>query len=191
MLFRSLYGTWECPNCKEVKWGLASELNYIFTCHRGPYKYREVPLVYDPLHIQGTADGWLKGLGDPMMLEIKSIGTGTLRFEAPDLLAEHNNDFEKAWRALEAPFMKHIMQVQIYMKLAELTGLEDYPKEAVLIYEAKANQEVKEFVVPKSDFGINHIFESAAMIAKAVEDGVPPQCNISGNGCVRCKEYND
>lgn len=179
-----LYGKWYCIECEEYFWGGAD-------CHEGPLEYREVPLFYEPLRIFGHADGWLVGLGEPLMLEIKSVGEGTLRWECPELLAENDYDFNKTWRAIEAPFMKHIMQVQIYMKLAELLNYENCPQEAVIIYEAKPNQEVKEFVVPKSDFGISHLFEAAAMIVEAVKNQTPPPCNIAANGCARCKEYTN
>ena len=179
-----MFGKWYCPACEEMFWGGTD-------CHEGPLEYREVPLFYEPLRIFGHADGWLVGLGDPLMLEIKSIGVGTLRFEAPELLIENNNDFDKAWKAINAPFMKHITQVQIYIKLAELLGYENVPQEAVLIYEAKPNQEVKEFVIPKSDFGITQLFDAAAMIVEAVKNQTPPACNLGQNGCAKCKGYDD
>jgi len=185
----NLYGKWECINCGKQEWGLAYP--ECPSCEAPCTVYKEVSLYYDPLQIAGHADGWLIGLGEPLMLEIKSIGMGTLRFEAPELLAENDNDFEKAWKNLNAPFMKHIMQVQIYMKLAELIGYDNVPQEAVLIYEAKPNQQAKEFVVPKSDFGIAHLFEAAAMINECVKNNTPPACNISADGCGKCKGYND
>lgn len=177
-----LYGKWYCVECEEMFWGGSD-------CHDGPLEYREVPLFYEPLRISGHSDGWLVGLGDPLMLEIKSVGVGTLRWEAPELLIENDNDMEKAWRALKAPFLKHITQVQIYMKLAELLGYENAPQEAVLVYECKSNQEAKEFVVHKSDFGITELFDAAEMICNAVRDRIPPVCNLSSTECSNCKGY--
>ena len=179
-----LYGKWYCTECEEMFWGGSD-------CHDGPLEYREVPLFYEPLRISGHSDGWLIGLGDPLMLEIKSVGMGTLRWEAPELLAENDNDFDKAWKALNAPFKKHITQVQIYMKLAELLGYDNVPQEAVLIYEAKPNQEAKEFVVRKSDFGITELFDAAKMICDAIRDKVPPVCNLSPTECSNCKGYTN
>lgn len=180
----TLYGKWYCLECDEYFWGGTD-------CHEGPLEYCEVPLFYEPLRIFGHADGWLTKLGDPLMLEIKSIGVGTLRWESPGLLIENNNELDKAFAAIESPFMKHVNQVQIYMKLAELIGYENNPQEAVIIYENKANQEAKEFIIPKSDFGIAHLFDAAAMIVQAVKDGTPPPCNIDGWGkCTRCGEYD-
>lgn len=180
----NLYGKWYCAECEEMFWGGSD-------CHDGPLEYREVPLFYEPLRIYGHSDGWLVGLGDPLMLEIKSVGMGTFRYEVPDLIAEYDGDFEKIWKNVNAPFMKHITQVQIYMKLAELLQLENHPQEAVIIYEAKATQDVKEFVIPKSDFGIEHIFEAAKQIVDAVDKGEPIPCNISANGCYKCRGYDE
>jgi hypothetical protein len=180
----TLYGKWYCSECEEMFWGGSD-------CHEGPLEYREVPLFYEPLRISGHSDGWLIGLGEPLMLEIKSLGEGTLRWECPELYAENGYDFNKTWKAINAPFMKHIMQVQIYMKLAELLGYENVPQEAVIIYEAKPNQESKEFVIPKSDFGISHIFEAAQMIVDSIKANTPPVCNIGPEGCGKCKGYND
>jgi hypothetical protein len=179
-----LYGKWYAPSIDEYFWGGAD-------CYDGPLEYCEVPLFYEPLRISGHSDGWLVGLGNPLMLEIKSIGMGTFRYEARDLIAEHNGDFEKIWKSVTAPFMKHITQVQIYMKLAELIGLANCPQEAVIIYEAKATQEIKEFVIPKSDFGIEHLFEAAADIVAAVDKKEPLPCNIGADGCYKCRGYNE
>lgn len=179
-----LHGKWECLECGEFFWGDVY-------CHEGPLVYKEVPLFYEPLRISGHSDGWLVNLGDPMMLEIKSIGMGTIRWEANELLMEHGNDFGKIWDAVKAPFMKHITQVQIYMKLAELLEMPDYPKEAVIIYENKSTQEAKEFVIPKSDFGIEHLFESAQRIVDAINNGGSIPCNINAEGCSKCKDYKD
>lgn len=188
-----LYGRWQCQICGEMVWKTSADLDqeseHEDSC--GPWDYREVSLYYKPLHIAGHADGLLVDLGDPLMLEIKSIGAGTLRWEAGELFAENNGDFEKTWKQLDAPFMKHVNQVQIYMKLAELLELEYQPKEAVLIYESKASQDVKEFVVTKSDFGIADIFSAAQMIADAVVAKTPPVCNIAAGGCKRCKGFTD
>ena len=179
-----LYGKWYCTECEEMFWGGSD-------CHDGPLEYREVPLFYEPLRISGHSDGWIVGLGDPLMLEIKSVGVGTLRWEAPELLMDNDNDMDKAWKALKAPFQKHITQVQIYMKLAELLGYENVPQEAVLVYECKSNQEAKEFVVHKSDFGITELFDAAEMICNAVRDRIPPACNLSSTECSNCKGYTN
>jgi hypothetical protein len=68
--------------------------------------------------------------------------------------------------------------------------MNSYPKEAVFLYESKVDQEVKEFVVPKSDFGIMELFDAAAIIVKAVAEQTPLDCNINGAElCSKCKAY--
>lgn len=184
----NLWGKYYCKDCRSTFIGTPSD----HKADASYLEYREVPLVYEPLRIAGHADGILLNFGDPLLLEIKSIGAGTFRFEAPGLMAEHGGNLDAMWKALDAPFMSHIKQAQMYMKLAELMGMEIQPQEALFLYENKSNQSHKEFVVPKSDFGISHILEAAQMIVDAVDKGEAPSCNIDHNeGCYQCKVYND
>jgi hypothetical protein len=182
-----LYGLWRCTACGQKYWGLMDEC-----CTELASEYLEVPVHNKELRISGHADGWLKGFDSDMLLEIKSVGEGTIRWEAPELLIEHNNDFKKAWSSLKQPFTPHIMQAQVYMKLLEGMFPDDHPKEAIFIYESKVDQEVKEFVVAKSDFGVTELFEAAAMIVAQVELGEPPACNVGGpNLCGSCRDFDD
>lgn len=185
----NLYGLYKCRGCGSKFWNMGN--TPCSDCEAVEWDYNEVPLNYEPLRISGHSDGWLIGFGNPLMLEIKSVGVGTFRYEAPQLLKENDNDFEKTWKKLTEPFGKHVTQIQIYMKLAELIGYPDVPQEAVLIYEAKATQDIKEFVVPKSDFSINHIFAAAERIVKAVDNLTPLDCNISPTGCKKCEGYKN
>jgi hypothetical protein len=183
-----LYGKWHCQGCGEEDWLLSSELHRDPTC--GPYVYREVPVYSDAHRISGHADGWLKGFGEDLLLEIKSVGEGTFRWEDPALWANSNNDFKTAWKSLKTPFYTHIMQTQVYMKLLEIMYPENHPKEAIFIYESKVDQELKEFVVTKSDFGVIELFEAALMIVDAIDKQVPPPCNINPTGCYKCEVHN-
>ena len=181
-----LYGLWACTQCPYTEWGFG--WNECPSCPVGlVIDYKEVPLWYEPLRISGHADGWLKGFGDDLLLEIKSVGEGTVRFEDPALHSACGGDMKKIWAALKSPFTTHINQVQIYMELMERMGIPDAPKEAVFIYESKATQEVKEFVVSKNTFHVQTLFEAAEKIVAAVDKGVPPSCNIDPvNGCYKC-----
>jgi len=184
-----LYGKWYCQGCGETDWLLSTELHRTPTC--GPYVYREVPVHSDAHRIAGHADGWLKGFGDDLLLEIKSVGEGTIRWEDSALWANSNNDFKTAWKSLKTPFYTHEMQAQVYMKLLEIMNPEDHPKEAIFIYESKVDQELKEFVVTKSDFAVAALFDSALAIVDAINKQVPPPCNINPAGCYRCEVHND
>jgi len=185
----NLYGIYQCIACGAKDWNMG---DVCVSCDSPSLQYKEVPLVYEPLRIHGHADGILLNFGEPLMLEIKSLGAGTFRFEAPEMTYEHDGNIDKMWKAMSAPFMTHIMQAQMYMKLAELIGLPYQPQEALFLYENKATQEVKEFVVAKSDFGVTPILEATALIVAAVDKHEAPTCNISANeGCYQCKGYEN
>lgn len=191
-LFRdmgNLWGRWQCLDCGQVYTGFADKHAHHEVALQ---KYKEVSLNYPPLRIAGHSDGLLVNFGDPLMLEVKTIGPGTFRFEAPNIFYTNDGDFAKMWDAIKSPFAGHVAQVQIYMKLAELLKLPFIPQEAVLIYENKATGEYKEFIVPKSSFAIKHLFDAAEMICKAVDSLTPPYCNVGGlQGCKQCKEYDN
>lgn len=182
----NLYGLWECSKTGEKVWDVSGNLP-----KEKSWVYRELPLKSEEYRISGHADGWLKNFGDDLLLEIKSIGEGSIRWYAPDIAYAHST-FSEMWNAISAPFHEHIQQAQIYMKLIELMGLPNPPQEALILYEAKATHEVKEFVVKKSDFGVDELFEAAKRIVAAVDNGVPPICNISGgSGCKKCSTYTE
>jgi hypothetical protein len=182
----TLYGMWEMMETGATYWGFASDHDDKYTV-----KYREVPLDNEELMITGHADGWLVGFGEPLLLEVKSIGIGSMRYYSPGLV-KADSDFAAAWKAIETPFESHISQVQLYLKLLELSDHEVTPQEAVIIYESKVNQEVKEFVIRKDSWGINHLLDAAKMIVEAVKTKTPPDCNNGGRMlCQGCRGYKD
>jgi hypothetical protein len=161
-----------------------------------PTEYMEMTLVSKKHKIVGHTDGWVKNLGNDFLIEIKSIGTGTIRFEAPSLLSQANNDLDTAWRHIRQPFKTHMLQGQVYLHLCHLMveeGLVDVaPKEIVFIYELKSNQDYKEFVVAYDPEYVTDIFDSALDVAWAVDNDRPPTCNIDPvNGCKRCASFKE
>lgn len=182
-----LYGVWQCTECKMADWLLSPAL--CPKCDEPTMEYREVPVEYPPLRIKGHADGWLKGFGSDLLMEIKSVGLGTFMWLDRPGFMEAEQNFDKAWKNLRSPFESHVAQVQLYMKILELSGREDVPQEAVMIYEAKPTQEIKEFVIQKDDWAVGEIIAAAEMVVKSVEDGKPPLCNIGGSaGCKQCTD---
>lgn len=186
----NLYGRWYCSTDNRYEWGLSSEVN------NGPsiFEYAEVPLVSKKHKIAGQADGWVKGLGTDFLIEIKSIGPGTLRFEAPYLLAEADGDIEKAWKNVKSPFRTHQLQGQIYLHLCHLMVeeklLESAPTEIVFIYELKSSQDYKEFTVQYNPEYTKDIFEKAMDVSWAVDNNRPPVCSINPVvGCKRCAPF--
>jgi hypothetical protein len=180
-----LYGVWETQGSNT--WATAKDLAGDLK-----KKYKEVPLVYPELMIAGHSDGWVKGLGEDCLIEIKTIGAGTIRIESPDLFAKAEGDLTKAWRSIRRPFRSHILQGQMYLELAKRIFGDDAPKEIVFIYELKADQDYREFVI-KADYEfVEPIFEKAQRVVNAVKANEPIECNIGGElGCKSCKQFGE
>lgn len=182
-----LYGKWQEEH--GTPWALSDIVD-------SNAKYLEVPLRSDKHMIRGHADGWIKGLGDDCLIEIKSIGSGGIRMEAPAIMAQADDNVEKAWKNIKAPFRDHQMQGQVYLHLCHLMVeenlLESAPNEIVFIYELKANQEYKEFVVQYNPEFTKDIFDKALDVAWAAENDRPPLCskNIE-KGCKRCAPFQE
>ena len=182
-----LYGLWS--DSTGSSWAVSKDV------HKS-VDYAEVPLRSDKYMMRGHADGWIKGLGDDCLIEIKSIGTGTIRMEMPAMLAQYNNDIDVVWKNIRTPLRSHQLQGQVYLHLCHLMVeeglLETAPDEIVFIYELKANQEYKEFVVKYNAEYTAEIFDKARDVAWAVENDREPVCNINlEKGCKRCAPFRD
>jgi CRISPR/Cas system-associated exonuclease Cas4 (RecB family) len=172
-----LYGLWETRAGKE--WGF------------GGTKYLEVPLHDDALTIAGHADGWVKGLGEDFLIEVKSIGPGTIRFENPALF--RSGDLFAAWKEIRRPFPTHMRQGQLYLALANRMAdrgeLESAPKEIVFLYELKADQSTKEFVVAYDPVLSKDALDDAYDITRAIQEAVAPDCRFGG--CKSCSPFEE
>ena len=177
-----LYGMWS--TLEGSTWALSSDVYQ-------DAQYREVPLHDDALRISGHSDGWVKGLGEDCLIEIKSIGPGTIRVENPALF--RSGDLFAAWRDIRRPFPTHVRQGQLYLALAnrmkDRGELESAPQEIVFLYELKADQSVKEFVVSYDPALSKDSLDDAYDIVKAVELGVAPDCRF--DGCKNCAPYEE
>jgi rubrerythrin len=84
-----LYGQWQCAVC-ESRW-MATSPSSCPTCSAPGWKllYKEVPVDReDDYFIIGHGDGQLDG-PDGEWIEIKTVGIGTVRMEAPKLLMKY------------------------------------------------------------------------------------------------------
>lgn len=180
-----LYGKFECVACKTVTTATSPECDECGTDKT--MDYQEVTLKDDELRIAGHTDGWIKGIGDDCLIEIKSIGAGTFRFEAPELLLDADNDAGKAFKNIRRPFRSHLLQGQMYLELAHRMFGKDAPQEIVFLYELKADQSYKEFTV-KADYDVvEPVFNKVRKILKYIEDKTMPVCNVDPkNGCKSC-----
>ena len=185
-----LYGTWLCRACDHYWWD-TSPSECVNCGNQLLVKYREVPIENSELMITGHADGWLKGMGDDLFLEIKSVGEGTFLWMDKSAWFEAEQNFATAWKNLNSPFESHVAQVQLYMETRSLAGLE-VPEEAVVIYEAKPNQEIKEFIVRRDTWGIQHIIDGARLVVDSLSKEVAPDCNVGGaHKCKQCEGFNE
>lgn len=185
-----LHGKFKCIVCDKITWGTSpKECEH---CGAGEHKleYAEVTLVDNDLRIAGHTDGWIKDDEGDVLIEIKSIGPGTLRYEAPSLMAEANGDFMEAWKLVRRPFGVHVLQGQVYLELMRRMG--NPVEEIVFIYELKADQSFKEFVVKRDPELVQHVFEVAQKVVDAVDAGIAPACSNNPEGtCKQCAPYEE
>lgn len=169
-----LWGTWACSRCTYRFVGDAPG-----SCPEcGEYmKYKEVSLFDEDLMIAGHSDGVVFLDDVYRMIEIKTVGISTLRFEAFSLFDKYQTEQltpDELWFHIKRPFSTHIRQGQIYLHLAR----QQYPElnidEIVFIYEWKPTQEVKEFVVKYNPSLVEDIFKMAETVAGAVRVNINP-----------------
>lgn len=177
-----LYGTWRDGDGDYVGWAIGD----------ASYQYLEVPLELPKYMIKGRADGWIVGLGKEALIEIKSVGIGSVRWEASHLLNAHGNDIDKIWAGIKAPFPSHIRQGQLYLHIANLMVeeglLKSAPQEIVYIYEWKPSQLVKEFVVEYYPAASQRFIQRAKNVVDAL-GGEPLPCS-HGDSCNSCSPYS-
>jgi CRISPR/Cas system-associated exonuclease Cas4 (RecB family) len=186
-----LHGKFKCKVCDKITWGTSPENCEHCSAPASKLVYDEVTLRDDDLRIAGHTDGWIKSLGDDCLIEIKSIGPGTIRAEAPQLMADADGDFMKAWGKITRPFPTHILQGQIYLELMKRMGHD--VNEIVFLYELKADQSYKEFPPVRADYElVSHIFDKAQSIVESVNANVVPECtNNPGATCKQCDPYKE
>lgn len=170
-----LWGKWGCKSCGYTWMGGPPEGCEL--CHKKRIRYLEVPLEDPDLLIAGHSDGVVIDADTNRMIEIKTIGISTLRFEAFTLFNRYQTEQltpEELWFLIKRPFGTHIRQGQIYLHLAR----QQYPElnidEIIFIYEWKPTQEVKEFVVQYNPDLIRNIIDTAGIVANSVEAQTPP-----------------
>lgn len=145
--------------------------------------YAEISLANEEHMLVGHTDGDLHIGDDPALdplLEIKSIGIGTVRVEYPSLLFSHTHrvtledgtertmiDYDRLWADIKRPFPSHIRQGALYCFMHGRTSI-------VFLYECKWNQQVKEFrIVYKRQF-IEAILDGALDVKYGLKTGRPP-----------------
>lgn len=199
-----LRGRFRCLRCghgdwEETKPWFTTSPTVCVNCGAGRkfLQYGEVPIWMPKHRIGGHSDGDLDlGPDVPIeqhpMLEVKSVGEGTVRFEAPKLITKHTKtvvigetekrwtDWQALWRDVRRPFRTHLKQGALYcfaMGRAEM----------IYIYEFKPTGASKEFRV-RMDFDIiEEELETALDVLYAVKTRKPPDC--PRGGCKQCRAF--
>jgi CRISPR/Cas system-associated exonuclease Cas4 (RecB family) len=177
-----LWGKWACRYCEHA-WPDKAPTTCP-ACGAGVdfIEYREVPLFDHEHRVLGHADGAYKDA----LIEIKTVGLGTLRIESPSLhrqFLDEKWDLQTLWDKVRRPFPSHLRQGQIYM---HCTG---FP-EIIYLYECKWNQQVKEFVVKYNPSVVAPLLEGATEVVRGLKSGFPPlrPTDATSVDCSFCKE---
>ena len=178
-----LSGDWKCVECTHIWQDVSPK-----TCPKCMYtelEYREVPVSSDEFRIIGHADGVWQDAEGEAVVELKSVGLGTLRWEAPALYEGYEKGemtLDGLWGAIKRPLLSHRKQVNLYMYLLGI------PK-SIVIYEWKPSQEVKEFQLSLDMDLVQPILDGVSEAKIAVETGVIPNrpTEAAYKGCSFCR----
>lgn len=200
-----LRGRWFCEAC-EHRW-VATSPPDCPECGapEGAITYHEVGLRDEEHLISGSADGEVVALAedaDDVLIEVKSVGEGTVRQELPRVLMEHTYDVVEPqwsktikvldhrgmWKAITKPFGPHLRQGLIYLRLRDDPRI----KRICFIYEYKPTSAVKTFYVDRDDEAVQELWDAAADIVYALDEGGrPPTCINRSEPCKDCKPLEE
>jgi CRISPR/Cas system-associated exonuclease Cas4 (RecB family) len=156
-----LQGVFVCAACQHRWWATAPEV--CASCDSPHLRYGEVPIEDESIHLMGHADGQV---GDDL-IEFKSIGLGSVRMEVPGIYRRYSSGeitVEKLWNEIRRPFPSHTRQAMLYLRAKGI-------KRMVFIYEAKWNQQQKEFLVTYTPGVIDNIVQSALKVKELLAEG--------------------
>ena len=184
-----LEGTWLCQSRRERFYARAPHACAV--CGGQDHLYEELALTDPELLIAGRTDGYIPDRA--ALVEVKTIGEGTIRHADPALLARHRvetprgviTDFAGLWGAIHRPFTAHLKQGLLYVHLARVMGL---PVERIgFIYDSKMTQDAKEFTVSYDKALIRPVLDAARAVKLAMDgDGPDPPCKAPG-ACKDCE----
>lgn len=163
-----LVGNWRCNRCDHGWMGKSPIV--CPECGTHDIKYMEVPIFNDEHHIIGHADGEWEDHRGRALIEIKSVGLGTIRWDAPDLYRgyeEGNLSLDDLWKRIKRPLLPHRRQINLYMYCRKLD-------QAIVIYEWKPTQEIKEFHLTLDMDLVQPMLDGAKVVLSALDSGVVP-----------------
>lgn len=176
-----LEGEFLCLNCDYRWWATAPEVcPDCTTQERWGIRYLEVPLRSEALCITSHADALVRGV----IVEIKSVGAGTVRALHPQLYARYaakEITHEQLWSEIHKPFPEHLRQAMFY---AWLHGVEDVR----FLYEWKSTSQPKEFAVKLRMRTIQPMIDKAQSVVDALISDVVPDRPWTENSATACQQ---
>jgi rubrerythrin len=180
-----LSGDWTCEDCRN-RWSAVAP-DTCPGCGGSRIRYSEVPIHNDEHRILGHADGTIVDKQGTALIEIKSVGVGTVRFEKPSLFMDYSKgvvSLDEMWKAIKTPFASHVRQGNLYMYC---TGIHTI----VFIYEWKPTQATKEFVVKYNSDIVDPILENCKSVIAHLDASTIPDRpewaeSSSSSGCKFC-----
>ena len=187
-----IYGRWTCEACHRTDLCQITELprrgcpNQVEGNHL--WSYGEVPYEDPAYRIAGHSDGLIYPDGRDHLIEVKSVGPGTLRKlgVAPEDAEDEYlyNQFSRVTHVLG----DHYRQLQIYMRLSQTS--ERPVTRGLVIYEQKADQQVREFPIEYDERATDDLFQRAVDIIWAIDKGREVQCSKNYDGdCYECRGW--
>lgn len=190
---RRLEGEWKCLRCGNQFYERAPE--NCPRCHGSALRYRELRLSAPDLMVSGRCDGYLPA--DNCLIEIKTLGLGSLRYENPDFVARYEEttprgtviDLDRLWKDIRRPLGSAVKQGILYLYLArEYVGLD--VDRCLFLYDFKATQETKAFTVVYDQARAERILATIRQMGNFVKARQLPDCAVSNTaGCRDCKPY--
>lgn len=183
-----LTGEWKCLVCRHRWWATSPES--CPHCASLFIRYNEVPIEDESIHLLGRGDGLVETeRRGQVLLEVKSVGLGSVRIEAPALyqrLKDGEVDLNGLWQLIRRPFPTHVRQAMLYLRARKL-------RTAVMLYECKWNQQLQEFAVRYTPETIEHIVDGAKAVKRALDDGGsvrrPEWAEETAKTCTKCEFY--
>jgi rubrerythrin len=167
-----LVGVFKCTKCEHLWHSKSPEECPECGAPQKMLEYREVPIYNDLYHVIGHADGIWEDKEGRAVVELKSVGLGTIRWDAPALYEKYEDGeitLDELWKRIKRPLTVHRRQVSLYMYFLGIS-------QAIVIYEWKPTQEVKEFHLKLDMDVVQPMLDKAKDLLSHVEDGtVPPR----------------
>jgi CRISPR/Cas system-associated exonuclease Cas4 (RecB family) len=188
-----LKGTFKCLNCDLYWWDQSPYWCPRCEVGKNLLRYTEVPVSSPEYLLVGSADGdVVRSTGDSVLIEVKTIGTGTVRIEAPKLMERFTTplgvDWYKLWQSIRRPFPSHLRQGMIYCFC--------YGREKITyIYDPKfITAYPKEFEIRLRMDIIQPVLDQCLKIKSALERGRTPKRPVwadeTAATCKQCPYYS-